>query len=59
VFRGHDDGFASAVPGSKGTIKSLAFKVLHIALVLFGFFSRVEGPEIAVLAGVGIFLAGV
>ena len=34
-------------------------KILDLALVLFGLFEGVEGPQVALLPGGGVFLSGV
>jgi hypothetical protein len=39
--------------------QSMAFEVLNRALVCLGFFARSESSQVAALAGLGIFLAGV
>ncbi len=37
----------------------MAFEVLDIAFVLFGFFEGVEGAEITALSRGGVFFAGI
>ena len=37
----------------------MSLEVLDFALVLFGFFERVEGSEVALFPGCGVFLSGV
>lgn len=37
----------------------MPFEVLNFALMLFGFFHRLEGAEIAAFAGGGVLFAGV